>query len=247
MNGKGHGMHSPFVFNLVIDVLNNRPGYVFPQEVNGWRQELKFKRTNLLIEDLGAGSRNTPAKKRTVQQIARTAVKPQKYTALLYRMVRHYQPFVVLELGTSLGVTTAAMAKAAPRARVITIEGSAAVRDVALKGFKKLGVEHIESLLGNFDDLLPGVLKDLQQVDFAFIDGNHRYAPTISYFNQVMEKAVNETILVFDDIHWSAEMEKAWEAIKNDPRVRCTIDLFFVGIVILRNEFKVPRHFTIRY
>jgi predicted O-methyltransferase YrrM len=247
LNGKGHGMHSPFVFAFILDVLNNRPRFVAPPEVEALRRELLHDKTLLTIEDLGAGSRSGASKQRTVAQLARSAVKPPKWGQLLYRLARHYRPQTILELGTSLGISTAYLAKAMPEAEIHTIEGSDAIRAVARGNFSKLHVANINAHLGNFDDVLPQVLQQLPRVDLAYIDGNHRYEPTIRYFRELLPHVNNDTILVFDDIHWSAEMEKAWEEIKTHPSVRCSIDLFFLGFVFFREEFKVPRHFTIRY
>jgi predicted O-methyltransferase YrrM len=247
LNGKGHGMHSPFVFRFILDVLNNRNGYKMPAAVNSLRAALLKDHTTLRVKELGAGSRRANGADRRISDIARSAVKPRKYTELLYRLAHHYRPQHMVELGTSLGVTTAALAMAVPEGRVVTIEGSPEVRAAAVKNFERLGIANIESVEGNFDDVLHGVLKKMPRVDLAFIDGNHRYAPTMRYFQTIMAHAGNETVLVFDDIHWSAEMEKAWADIKSDGRVRCTVDLFFIGIVWLRSEFKERQHFMIRY
>jgi predicted O-methyltransferase YrrM len=100
---------------------------------------------------------------------------------------------------------------------------------------------------GNFDNLLPPVIAQLSSIDLAYIDGNHRYQPTVNYFHQFLSKAGNQTILIFDDVHWSEEMEKAWEEIKAHPAVQCTIDIFFLGFVFFREEFKVKQNFVIRF
>lgn len=247
MNGKGHGMHSPFVFHFMLDVLNNRQGYTPPIMLENLRRHLLRDKRVLQIEDLGAGSRVHNAKERTVRSLARTAVKPKKYSDLFYRLVRRYQPANIIELGTSLGLTTAHMAAANPAASVITIEGSPAVRQVALENFSRLQLINIHSREGHFDDVLPQVLQSLPQVDLVYIDGNHRYQATMHYFSQLLSKVHNDTILVFDDIHWSAEMEQAWSEIKAHPSVRCTIDLFFLGFVLFRSEFRAHQDFIIRY
>ena len=100
---------------------------------------------------------------------------------------------------------------------------------------------------GNFDNTLSSVVRGLSSVDFAFIDGNHRKEPTEKYFKELLAKTNNDSILVFDDIHWSSEMEEAWETIKKDAAVTCSIDLFFIGIVFFRKEFKEMQHFVIRF
>lgn len=240
-------MHSPFVFQFILNVLNNKQGYVAPPEIERLREELLRQKERLLIEDFGAGSRVSKTKERSIGELAKAALKPKKYSQLLYRLVNYYAPGTVIELGTSLGTTTAYLAKGAPHATIITIEGSEAVRQVALSNFKKLGIENIESLQGNFDDLLPAVINQLSSIDLGYIDGNHRYQPTIDYFHQMLAKAHNDSILVFDDIHWSAEMEQAWKEIQQHPSVQCTIDIFFLGFVFFRKEFRTKQHFPIRF
>ncbi|MGN6166156.1 MAG: O-methyltransferase [Flavisolibacter sp.] len=246
-NSKGHGMHSPFVFDFILNVLNNKSHYTPPPSIEVLRKQLSGNKEVLEIEDLGAGSRTNPVKQRTVSQLVKTALKPKKYAQLLYRLAKHYQPQSIIELGTSLGITTCYLAAANPSAKIITIEGSEAVAHRAAENFKKLSLTNIQLLQGNFDTILPSVINKQSPVDMAYIDGNHRYQPTINYFHQLLSKSCNNTILIFDDIHWSTEMEKAWEEIMQHPSVRCTIDIFFLGFVFFRNEFKEKQHFQIRF
>ncbi|NTS40526.1 class I SAM-dependent methyltransferase [Flavisolibacter sp. BT320] len=246
-NGKGHGMHSPFVFNFILHVLNNKSKFAPPTEMEALRKALLSDKHLLEIEDFGAGSRVAKTKQRTVAQLAKAALKPKKYAQLLYRLVAYYKPETILELGTSLGVTTSYLAAANPAAAVLTIEGSKAVAAVASENFAKLQSKNIRQMIGNFDDLLPSAISALSSIDLAYIDGNHRYGPTVNYFTQLLPALHNNSILVFDDIHWSEEMEKAWEEIKKHPSVQCSVDIFFLGFVFFRKEFKVPQHFTVRF
>ncbi|RYF86002.1 MAG: class I SAM-dependent methyltransferase [Chitinophagaceae bacterium] len=240
-------MHSPFVFRFILHVLNNKSGYLSAKEIEDLRRELQQDQRLLTIEDLGAGSRVSSTKQRTVQQLAKAALKPPKYAQLLFRLAKHYQPQTIVELGTSLGVTTSYLANANPAANITTIEGSKAVAGIAAENFSKLRFKNIQLLQGNFDDLLPSVISHLPSVDLAYIDGNHRYQPTIDYFHQFLSKTHNNSILVFDDIHWSKEMEQAWEEIKSHPSVKCSVDIFFLGFIFFRSEFKVNQHFSIRF
>ena len=246
-NGKGHGMHSPFVFDFILRVLNNNNKYYSPAAIEDLRSNLQKDSRLLTIEDLGAGSRTGSSKQKTIKQLASSAVKPKKYGQLLFRLARHYQPKTIVELGTSLGVTTAYLAAANSSSEVVTIEGSKEIHQVANENFKKLELKNIQSLNGNFDDILPSVIHQLPTIDLSYIDGNHRYEPTINYFHQLLQKSTNDTILVFDDIHWSSEMEEAWAAVKNHPSVLCTVDIFFLGFVFFRQEFKEKQHFVVRF
>lgn len=246
-NRKGHGMHSPFVFDFILNVLNNKNQYVPPPSIEQVRRELLHDNRLLQIEDMGAGSRIHSSKEKKVSQLAATALKPKKYAQLLFRLARHYRPQSVLELGTSLGITTAYLSAANPLATITTIEGSEAIRQVAEENFKRLQLTNIQSLQGNFDSVLPQVLQQIPKADLCYIDGNHRYEPTLNYFRQLLPQTHNDTILIFDDIHWSQGMEKAWQEIQQHHSVRCTVDIFFLGFVFFRNEFREKQHFSIRF
>ena len=246
-NAKGHGMHSPFVFDFILNVLNNKKKFQVPAEIEELRKQLLQDDTIISIEDMGAGSRLSSAKQRSISSLAKNAVKSKKYSQLLYRLVKHYQPQTIIELGTSLGITTSCLAKANPAAQVLTIEGSDAIAAIAQQNFQQLNCTNIQPYIGNFDYQLPSILHHLSTVDLAYIDGNHRLQPTLNYFEQFLAKKNNNSIFIFDDIHWSKEMEEAWQKIKAHPSVRCSIDIFFLGFVFFRDEFKTKQDFTIRF
>jgi predicted O-methyltransferase YrrM len=246
-NSKGHGMHSPFVFDFILNVLNNKSNFQPPREIELLRKKLLDDRRIIDIEEMGAGSRTSSIDQRTISQIATSALKSKRLAQLLFRLAKYYRPQTVIELGTSLGLTTAYLSKANSSSQIVTIEGNIATAAVAAENFEKLNCSNIRLLQGNFDIVLPALINDLSSVDLAYIDGNHRYQPTINYFLQCLSKSHEETIIVFDDIHWSADMEEAWEEIKCHPSVQYSIDIFFLGFVFFRKEFKVKQTFTIRY
>jgi predicted O-methyltransferase YrrM len=244
-NGKGHGIHSPFVFQLVIKVLNDKTEYPAYKTIEQQRSLLLGNETIIEVDDFGAGSVKGLKKKRVVQMIAATSLKPKKYAQLLHRLVNHFQPKTILELGTSLGITTSYLAAGNPSAKVITMEGSSSIASLAQASFEQLQLKNIETVVGNFDEILSSIGNN--KFDFVFIDGNHRKEPTLRYFEQLLSCFHNNSVLVFDDIHWSREMEEAWDEIKNHASVTLTVDLFFVGLVFFRKEQKEKEHFEIRF
>lgn len=242
-----HGVHSPFVFDFVNDVLkDDRHFYAF-DEIRKLRGEMYRDDTLLNIEDFGAGSHKQNFKQRKVNDIARTAGRNEKFGNLLFRIVNKYKPSNIVELGTSMGLGTAYLAMANKDSHVITIEGSSEVAAQATKHFNRLGVENVTQHTGNFDVVLVKILKQLQQVDLLFVDGNHRMEPTLQYFNDAKPFLHNESIVIFDDIHWSAGMHEAWQIIQRDPSVTLSIDLFYFGIVFFQTEFKVKQDFVLKY
>jgi predicted O-methyltransferase YrrM len=240
-------MHSPFVFTFITKVMNDNAKYPGYEKVERLRRQLAHDHTLVEVEDYGAGSVVDKNTQRKFSAIVNTAAKPPKYGQLLYRMVQYYNPKTILELGTSLGLTTAYLSLAGEDARLVTMEGAGSIADKALDNFAALGLRNVSLVRGNFDDTLAKTVNDLSKIDFAFIDGNHRREPTERYFRTLLPSLHNDSILVFDDIHWSPGMEQAWEAIKEHSSVRCTIDLFFIGIVLFRNEFKEKQHFVVRF
>jgi len=246
-NGKGHGIHSPFVFEFVTRVLNDKYKFDAYDLVESLRRKLEQDMTVIDVEDLGAGSAKSNAPKRIVSNIAIHSAKSRKLGQLLFRVANYYKPKNILELGTSLGISSAYMAIANPDAHVLTAEGSRSLADIARSNFQHLHLNNIKVVEGNFENSLSTMLEKLPTIDLAFIDGNHRKEPTLSYFKRLVSKATPKTIFIFDDIHWSREMEDAWKIIQDHPDVTCTIDIFFMGFVFFRSELKTKRHFTIRF
>lgn len=246
-NGKGHGIHSPFVYDFVRHVLNDKRNFYGYGQVEALRNKLLHNEAVIAVEDFGAGSTISKTNQRSIASIARHAAKSKKWAQLIFRIVNYYQPATILELGTSLGISTAYMAMANPQAHIVTAEGSAAIAGEARKNFQSLQLSTIQQVTGNFDDTLPGILATLPKLDLVFIDGNHRYEPTVRYFNQLLPSLHANSIVIFDDIHWSADMERAWHAIKENSAVQLSVDLFFIGLVFFSDQFKVKQHFTIRF
>ncbi len=246
-NGKGHGIHSPFVYEFVTKVLNDDRHFYAYNSIENLRKLLLHDPRQVTIEDMGAGSRGEKNYTRKIKDIAASALKPKKFGQLLFRMAAYYKPGTIVELGTSLGITTAYLASAENKAAVITMEGATEVAALAKENFKKLQLANIHIETGNFDDTLERMITKASGIDFAFVDGNHRYEPTMRYYRQLLPAMHEYSILIFDDIHWSREMEQAWEEIKQQPEITLSIDLFFIGLVFFRKENKVKQHFTIRF
>lgn len=239
-------MHSPFVYELIDKVIYDRADRPAYGKVRAYRSELEKDRSVVQITDLGAGSLIDPHKSRTVAQLARGSAKQPRYGELLHRLVAHFRPKNMVELGTSLGVSALYQAMGNENGRLFTIEGCPNTAATAAEYLKRAGTVNITQITGSFDAVLPRVLHDMEHLDWAFVDGNHRSEPTLRYFEWFLEHAHPGTIIVFDDIYWTPDMTRAWESIKAHPKVSVTIDLFQLGIVSLRTG-QAKEHFTVRY
>lgn len=243
--GNRHDVHSPFVYALVDEVLNDKafkPAYA---PVEALRKQLLQSGEVIEVTDLGAGSLMGATNTRRIKDIVKHAAKPPKFGQLFYRLVQYFQAGTVLELGTSMGLSTAYMASAG--ATVHTIEGCPNIAAKAGENFAALGLQNIRQYVGNFDTVLPSVLSEIPAPDIVYIDGNHREEPTVRYYLECLQKVKPSTLLIFDDVHWTEGMERAWEAVKGHPATTLSIDLFFIGLVFLREEFKVKQEFVLGF
>lgn len=241
-----HSLHSPFLFELYENAIKQSASFYKFKNIEQVRLQMLSSKETIEVLDLGAGSRVSKSNQRKVSDIAEHAVKPAKYGQLLFRLVNYFKPQTIIELGTSLGITTSYLASVNSNSKIFTFEGSPEIAKIARSNFKALGLENIELLEGNFDETFPVKLRDINEVDLAFVDGNHQKEPTLKYFEQLLAKSHNDTVLVFDDIHWSGGMEEAWNEIKADERVTVTLDFFYLGLVFLRKE-QVKQDFVLKF
>lgn len=244
-----HALHSPFLFALYTRVIRVKTGakaWFIPIRV--LRKQLRKSRQVITIADYGAGSKVNESRQRTVGDIARNSQKPARFGRLLFRLIQRFEARIIVDLGTSLGMTTACMAEATKSygGRVLTFEGCPETAAVARQNFDQLGIQNVEIVVGNLDETLAPQIALLKPVDFVFFDANHRYEPTVRYFETCLTNIHNDTVFVFDDIHWSDGMEQAWAYIKKHPSVSLTVDLFWVGLVFFRQE-QPKQDFILRF
>lgn len=234
-----HGIHSPFVYSFIEDILHDKTEYPDYKIVENHVANLKQSRNVLEIVDFGSGKDKSKYRTyfRRVKEVAKTAAITQKHGRLLYRLVKHFQPATMFELGTSVGISTMYQAKGNPNAQFTAIEGCASLSMIAQDSFDKTGCENVSLKTAQFQIILPTLLNDLNKtLDYAFIDGDHTYAGTMNYFELLKKQIGKDSMLIFHDIHWSREMDKAWNELKRDPDVSVTIDLYFMGIVFFKKE-----------
>lgn len=238
--------HSPFVYDFILSVLRNDE--VMPQwkRIESARRQLKHSYRMLNVLDLGTSGRaHGMMSMRRVSTIVRTSCKSERMCRLLARVVQHYSCDRIVEFGTSFGMSTSYLASARQSGKVYTVEGSPEVLQVASQVFEFAKLNNIETVNADFDYVMEHFADKFTGVDLFFLDGNHAYEPTIRYFKFAKQYAHNNTIFIFDDIHWSRGMSKAWQEIVADEDVTVSIDLYTVGIVFFRKE-NAKQHFVLK-
>ncbi|RFS13906.1 O-methyltransferase [Emticicia sp. C21] len=241
-----HSLHSPFLFEFYLKVLKNSTLENDCLAIEELRKKLLSDEREIEITDLGAGSKLNQSNNRKIKEIAKNSQKPAKLAQLFYRIIKFYNYHTILDLGTSLGVTTAYLAKANKEGKVFTFEGCPNTAQVAEENFTELGIHNVEVIVGDLNDTLQERLKMTDKIDFAFFDANHRYQPTVDYFEKCLSKIHEDGCFIFDDIYWSEGMKKAWDHIKSHPQVTISIDIFWVGIIFFRKK-QPKQHFILRF
>ncbi|MFT5619397.1 MAG: putative O-methyltransferase YrrM [Arenicella sp.] len=242
--GTEHGLDSEFVHELYSKVIQPEKNYYVFLELEELRKKLLKDERTISITDFGAGSKVMKGNERRISQIAHYSVGGRLEGKLLFKLIDFLKPNTMLELGTSLGLNTLYQHLANPNAELITFEGCPNTARIAQENFKGWKVKP-RVVMGNIDETLRREVAKLEKLDYVFFDANHRYQPTIDYFNVCLEKSHENTIFIFDDIHWSAEMEQAWEEIKQHESVSITVDLFELGLVFFKKE-QPKQHFRLK-
>ena len=241
-----HAIHSPFVFDLVTNIIYKKTSTNKTTEIESLRISLCENNKLISVKDFGAGSNINKNKERKIKDIAKNSSKNKKFGELLYRIVKYFKPTEIFELGTSFGISTLYLSKANSNSNITTFEGCKESAKIAIENFKKLDCTNIDTIIGEFGEIFSKKLAEKSNVNMVFIDGNHSENATIRYFEESIKYSDQKTILIFDDIHWSSGMEKAWDYIKKSQKTRVTVDLFFVGLVFLDQKLS-KENFIIRF
>ena len=256
LNSKNqHGVHSPFVFDLVTKCFYDKKNYPEYSILKNYRNSLLQNKNTIDVTDFGAGSRVFKSNTRAINQIAKNAGITSKRAELLFRISNYFQPESVLEIGTSLGLATSALAlgleaktnraKLNKKGKIISLEGCPNTMSIAKKHCQLQNLNNIEFINTKFEDYLKTYNPQPTTYNLIYFDGNHSKKATLAYFELLLPTITNDSVWVFDDIHWSKGMEEAWKIIKNHPKVTVTIDTFQWGIIFFRKE-QEKEHFVIR-
>ena len=240
-----HGVHSPFVYDLLTKCFYDKKEYLEYKILKNYRKSLLEDKNFIEVTDFGAGSKVFKSNLRQISKIAKTAGITSKRAELLYRIVKYLQPENILEIGTSLGLATIALSLGNKNGKIATLEGCINTLNQCKSNLKLHNINNVECINAKFEDYFKTINIKSSTLDLIYFDGNHSQEATLEYFEQLLPTITNNSVWIFDDIHWSEAMEKAWEIIKKNDKVSVTIDTFEWGIVFFRSE-QIKENFIIR-
>ncbi|MDG1159369.1 MAG: class I SAM-dependent methyltransferase [Flavobacteriales bacterium] len=238
-----HGLHSPFLFELYNEVFKSPKQFYCFDELEAKRAALKKDHRIIKVSDFGAGSNYGGGSERAISKIAKQSLKSKKYAQLLFRLAHHLKPKRILELGTSLGLSTCYLALSNSKTEVVSIEACPNIHREAKEIFKHFKIENVKAINATFQDALPE-LKG--RFDIIFIDGHHDGPACLAYLEALKKHLSQEAFVVVDDIRWSQDMFDAWMEMKQDPFFQVSLDVFELGILVLRPQ-QSRSHHILRY
>jgi predicted O-methyltransferase YrrM len=238
--------HSPFVYHFMKEVMNTKHREKDVYLIESKRKELLGSNDEIAFIELGAGSsKGSNTALRKISDVALNSLSGSWQCQIMYNLVQHYGIENILEIGTSLGISTAYFAFANREANIITLEGNPSSVDIAKDVWNKLNIDTIDVRLGEFGETMNKAAEDIGNIDLAFIDGNHRKDATMRYFHDLKSRTKASSIFIIDDIYWSTGMNEAWNEIINDESVAFSIDLFRMGIVFFDHSIMPKQHYKL--
>jgi len=234
-----HGLHSPFLFELYNEVFKSPKQFYCFEDLETKRAELRKDHRRIRVSDFGAGSKYGGGNERSISHIAKQSLKSKKYAQLLFRLVHHFKAKRVLELGTSLGLSTSYLALSNSKTEVVSIEACPNIYHEAREIFTHFKIENVKAINATFQEALPHLKGSF---DFIFIDGHHDGTACLTYLEILKKHLSQEAFVVVDDIRWSQDMFDAWMKMKQDPFFQVSLDVFELGILILRPQQSRSHH-----
>lgn len=230
---KGYGVHSPFVYNLITKVIGERCPYYSFYDIELVRRQLLQRDTPVTYPDR---RKKGKFRTRTVGQIAEREGIKAKHGALLFRLTNHFKSKQILQLGTSMGISTLYLTSCAPDIRCIALENIPAFASIARTVFEKAARNPVDLRTGSLRELLPQALKDMEKIDFLFFNTLSEPENNDWLFETCLKKAGEETVFVFEGIRSNRQMRMFWQNVCRRPEVTVTIDLYSMGIVFFNKR-----------
>ena len=237
-------MHSPFVYDLMVHVLEKKNTETELLFIQTFRQQLRREKgIKLNFQPIGAIAK---ASTKSLADIEKNLSIPHRFGARLFHCIQRYQYRTIVEIGTCIGIGALYLAKANQEATVYTLEGNPDCYQKAAQLFAQNDIKNIEIIPGLFEDSLPSLLQHLKKIDLVVIDGNHQYESTVRYFNQLLPHLHEDSLVVIDDIYWSKEMNRAWKEIYQHDRVTLSLDFYRNGFLFFKKNRLEKEHFLIQ-
>jgi len=228
-----HGLEGKHIVQAFLETLkpeNNPKEKKLFETLNQFRADLYTDNRKISFDEIGSTA------VMTVSEVAKRAASPEIWTRFFYQLSKSNRINKVLEIGTNLGVSGQYFLKALEgkkNAKFVTLEGVKGLCDIAEQRFAALSTDqYFEVVHGLYDQTLISIVNKDIHFDLLFIDGNHSYDATLKYFDLLKNKNADRALVIFDDIHWSVGMRKAWQEIISQKGIVFSVNFFKLGMIV---------------
>ncbi|HWW76844.1 MAG TPA: class I SAM-dependent methyltransferase, partial [Pyrinomonadaceae bacterium] len=158
---------------------------------------------------------------------------------------RSFRARTVLELGGCAGISGCYLASSEHCERFVTVEASPNLAALARDNIRQVS-DRAEVVNALFDDALDEILPGLAGgIDLAFIDGHHKYETTLHYFGRLEPHLSKSALVVFDDIHLSEGMWRAWRELRRRAGFSHTVSAGRFGVCLWDGPPSTPESYNL--
>ncbi|MDR0542638.1 MAG: hypothetical protein LBH19_10595 [Dysgonamonadaceae bacterium] len=223
---KGFGVHSPFVYNLITKVIEEKSAYYALEEIENFRRQL------LKDNDLSL--------------ITARETQSAAYGALLFRMVNFFKCRNVIEIGSSTGVMGLYLAMASrTRCQCRLLDERQGLAQCIRQFARTHHLSKLQYMEGDYRENIPSLYAELSGADLLFINQLPETMTGSGLMDLCRPLIGRQSILILDGINRSKEMHKIWESLKRDPQSRVMVDLYALGIAFFND--KLPKRYYKAY
>lgn len=231
-------IHPPFLFNFIDFTFDqDRIFYAF-DKIQEASEILKRNETHIPSEPF---SKNRQQDQFTVAELYKKSGHSVSEYECLYRMNLFLKSKNSLELGACTGMSGIAIALSNKSGKLTSIEGNQFLSSICNAMFDRFKLSNAQCIAIEFDSFLNTT--SVQDFDFVFLDGDHQYDSTIKYASKLLTITTDAAVLVLDDIHWSADMYRAWKDLIKHPAIQCSLETERWGI-LFKNKILSAGNYT---
>lgn len=218
-------IHSPYIYSLITKGLKSS---LSPEASLSMRQLKKNIHgvPPFTSEDAGTGVNRTLGG----PQLLKMGIS-HPYGKMLYGISKHLKPNNILEIGTSAGISAAYMALGNPHAKIKTVEACKNKALIAKDLMEKNNFHNVSVIYGYGNEVLDQLAKENYKAQMVYVDADHSWEGTVGFFHQLTRLTTRESIIILDDIYWSADMQRAWKHITNQKQVTLSLATMRLGMV----------------
>ena len=239
--------HSPYLFRLMSFMANDEVRFEKFSAIEALRRKWLKNRTRIVRKDKGTGSLYSgKPDTESISAIAKHALSLPFQCRCMARLVHLEKPNVIIEFGSSLGISAAYLQSGNPSSVITTVEGDPEIAKLARTTFAELEMTGIRLVASTFEEFLASRQVNDRQIDLLFLDGNHNSSALLDYYEKLKSNFSANTIVLVDDIYWSQDMEQGWRKLIDMPEVTQSVDCFRFGMLFFRKEFLEKENHQIR-